>query len=487
MKPTHLLGIDFGASSLRIQWSTLNPNGQDYLPPTGADFAEARDGVMPQLLELDAARRRIVCYGRKAEYRLREEGGSPRMLSNLKAALEGGAEAVSGRDEAFRWCEALLQEVAVSLAKRYNSPLTPEYGWAIYAGAPDRWSHETHAAYKQMLERCFVGGQISLVMEATAALHYHLHHKALPPVAAGSRVLIVNCGDGGTDFVAGALNSGSDTLENIRSYRDDFGNRRFDERIARYIAAASNIALSGPPPADLLQNSKCFKEQFSKEMAQGLDSSEMRGPLLVDGKLHPCPDIVLTRSRFESDEVAGRAIREFSRALNRALNALGLQAETVDAVLPVGGGANWYFLPDLLERRFPGRRAKDTPAPHLAVAQGLTFTHALPQSGIPAGEVATPTGYRIRIQGKVYSLPVGAQLSRAEIPSLEPAGDDGVVGEVRPNRTDPAMVGLKNLSRVSWTLILPNGTRRGVDPGKSAKLTSGSTIDFNGVQGEVRG
>lgn len=61
-----------------------------------------------------------------------------------------------------------------------------------------------------------------------------------------------------------------------------------------------------------------------------------------------------------------------------------------------------------------------------------------------------------------------------------------VKGEVISSRNDPALLGLRNCSGVTWEAILPNGTTKGYPDGQVIKLGKGMKINFgNGNVAEV--
>ena len=61
-----------------------------------------------------------------------------------------------------------------------------------------------------------------------------------------------------------------------------------------------------------------------------------------------------------------------------------------------------------------------------------------------------------------------------------------VKGEIVTSKTDPNLLGLKNLSENSWTAILPNGTTKPYEKDKVIKLGKGLKINFgNGNEAEV--
>lgn len=60
------------------------------------------------------------------------------------------------------------------------------------------------------------------------------------------------------------------------------------------------------------------------------------------------------------------------------------------------------------------------------------------------------------------------------------------LAEVSQNPTNPAILGLKNLSTEKWVRELPDGTMQDVPPGRSVALSEGLRINFGPWSGEVR-
>jgi hypothetical protein len=67
-----------------------------------------------------------------------------------------------------------------------------------------------------------------------------------------------------------------------------------------------------------------------------------------------------------------------------------------------------------------------------------------------------------------------------------PASSQSQLGEVVPNPTNPAILGLKNLTEGTWSATLANGTRVQVAPGRRVRLAPNYKIDFGGVTGTIR-
>jgi hypothetical protein len=129
---------------------------------------------------------------------------------------------------------------------------------------------------------------------------------------------------------------------------------------------------------------------------------------------------------------------------------------------------------------------------------GTTFLASLVMSGgIRLGSLGTGTRSRQRsaqaLQSSRFSLTVAgrtlpldddARLTSTDIPGLQ-GSTSSIVAEVSRNPKDPAVLGLKNLSRGAWSARMASGEVRTVMPGKSIKLEAGTRINFGPVQGTV--
>lgn len=102
-------------------------------------------------------------------------------------------------------------------------------------------------------------------------------------------------------------------------------------------------------------------------------------------------------------------------------------------------------------------RAADAPAP------SMTWDDA---SNLLVIEIGT---------ARVPAVP-GAHLYARQAPGALPMNDDGVVGEVNANPNDPAVLGIKNLSKQTWEVTTEPGERRELVPGRTVRLARNTRI-----------
>jgi hypothetical protein len=103
----------------------------------------------------------------------------------------------------------------------------------------------------------------------------------------------------------------------------------------------------------------------------------------------------------------------------------------------------------------------------------------------PAGRGAVGAFVLQLSNGKSLALSKGATLAAADLPGLHSVPPGGAVAAVNAHPTDPAIVGLQNLSQLPWRVYLANGDSVEIKPGKSTRLAAGVKFDFGSIRGEV--
>jgi Trypsin-like peptidase domain len=98
-----------------------------------------------------------------------------------------------------------------------------------------------------------------------------------------------------------------------------------------------------------------------------------------------------------------------------------------------------------------------------------------------------PAGFYLRLSdGRSVQLPIGANLTAANLPGLSSNLPGGLVARVTTHPTDPRNCGFQNLSQTPWRVRLPDGKKAEIAPGKNVRLVAGLWIYFGRVDGEVR-
>lgn len=91
----------------------------------------------------------------------------------------------------------------------------------------------------------------------------------------------------------------------------------------------------------------------------------------------------------------------------------------------------------------------------------------------------------LELEGQPVILQVGTQLTPHHLHGL--SGDYSTpLAEVTRSPSNPALLGLKNLSGEKWTFTRPDGTTANVPPDRNAPLLSGNLLHFGAVEGKVR-
>jgi clan AA aspartic protease (TIGR02281 family) len=88
--------------------------------------------------------------------------------------------------------------------------------------------------------------------------------------------------------------------------------------------------------------------------------------------------------------------------------------------------------------------------------------------------------------GREFTLVEGVRLAPRDILGLEPKDKNVWVAEVLRNPDNPAVVGLKNLSRHRWRATFATGRQVDIDPERSLRLENGANVNFGTTEGRIR-
>jgi hypothetical protein len=138
----------------------------------------------------------------------------------------------------------------------------------------------------------------------------------------------------------------------------------------------------------------------------------------------------------------------------------------------------------------PDQSARFVASAALGVSLGVAVTLAegtpLKAFPVPRPSPSPVAGLSLRFpSGRAIPLAEGVCLSRDDIPGLAPRLLRRTIARVVPNPKIPAVLGLMNLSRRSWSVSFPDGSQAAVAPGRSVRLLSGVRIDFGPLWVEV--
>jgi hypothetical protein len=79
----------------------------------------------------------------------------------------------------------------------------------------------------------------------------------------------------------------------------------------------------------------------------------------------------------------------------------------------------------------------------------------------------------------------GTKITAADLLAMTGKQATDPAAEVVHNPGDARVFGLKNLSGLAWSAIMPEGQRRRIDPGKSIRLVPGTSVDFGVAKGDI--
>jgi len=102
-----------------------------------------------------------------------------------------------------------------------------------------------------------------------------------------------------------------------------------------------------------------------------------------------------------------------------------------------------------------------------------------------AAAPALSARFTLHLAGRALALYADTQVWEQDLPGLQAQAGNGVVAQVNHHPSDPTILGLRNLSRGSWTVTAAGNTRQ-VHPGQSVKLAARTTINFGPLHGDMR-
>lgn len=93
-----------------------------------------------------------------------------------------------------------------------------------------------------------------------------------------------------------------------------------------------------------------------------------------------------------------------------------------------------------------------------------------------------PTIPLLRVGRRAWTLADGLRIDAAAI-----GGGAGVGAALERHPTRPDLLGIRNLTTRRWQVLLPEGERHGVEPGRAIRVIAGMRLDFGPVSGTVTG
>lgn len=94
--------------------------------------------------------------------------------------------------------------------------------------------------------------------------------------------------------------------------------------------------------------------------------------------------------------------------------------------------------------------------------------------------------YRLALSRSTIMLTHDAKLYPHHVCDQDDFDFSTAIAEIARHPADPNVWGLKNCTAGKWSVTMPDGTLRDVEPGKSVRLAAGIKINFGTSSGEIR-
>jgi hypothetical protein len=140
----------------------------------------------------------------------------------------------------------------------------------------------------------------------------------------------------------------------------------------------------------------------------------------------------------------------------------------------------------------PVDRAMPAAAPDTNAVAERTTAHPAMVPASPAAQIGSLTwdddsNLRVLEVGTArIPATAGSRLYERQVPGARSGQGDAVVAEVTAHPNDPSVLGLKNLSDQSWSLVTVEGEQRELAPGRSIRLVAGLQVRIGDLSVRVR-
>ncbi len=365
-KVIRYLGLDFGNSSSQVCVTTAGGEGVYHEPRPVVVKGQSRISSLV-LLDQNQAQAAIA-VGTETYQGGRFSAGSLSLQQEIKTGL------LQDNPEAEKCLAYLAQVFANDLKETFSVDQLASDAFVTAIGWPVAWEKDKIVANKIKAGLEPAGFTTSKGSdEPRAALYYSVYRDWVKFYRGQSkRVLIIDLA--GTDTRLSIFEQvDSDAPKLIKNQVIAWGGDALDWRLLngwflpQYWAGKNT--LTDWQRQVLRFWVRDLKEIFSEHVKRGdqrasADFRELGLPKRVE----------LSREQFESSDVAGSSIFSleafFSEARKDPLFA------QVDQILLIGGSANWYFVPAIVQKVWPGSTVSILDEPELAVAKGLALIAA---------------------------------------------------------------------------------------------------------------
>lgn len=150
------------------------------------------------------------------------------------------------------------------------------------------------------------------------------------------------------------------------------------------------------------------------------------------------------------------------------------------------------FAPGGMSTIRPVERAMPAAAPDANAVAERTTAHPAMVPASPAAQIGSLTwdddsNLRVLEVGTArIPATAGSRLYERQVPGARSGQGDAVVAEVTAHPNDPSVLGLKNLSDQSWSLVTVEGEQRELAPGRSIRLVAGLQVRIGDLSVRVR-
>jgi molecular chaperone DnaK (HSP70) len=205
-----------------------------------------------------------------------------------------------------------------------------------------------------------------VVPEPLAVLAAFLQQQKLKPLAAGEMQHILVLDGGSSSFRVACverLDNGELTvIDNQELLPAGPG---FDQILWEWLTRRLPAQPDDQTLRELALFTQDFKVQMSRSFAHG--KAEHAQFCMLTGQASP---LHITIRREEFEQMAAPLLEQLSTALSEAPARIGLQCSDIAYILLAGGGAGWYFLPEMVQKTMCQAPLKEA-HPEETIARGL--------------------------------------------------------------------------------------------------------------------
>lgn len=192
------------------------------------------------------------------------------------------------------------------------------------------------------------GMQVNQVVpDALAVVAAFQQQEALLPLAAGqAQYLLVIDGGSSSYRVSCVERLDNEEMTVIDNQVLSIGGVSFDRTILAWLQAHLSSQNDSQTSRELAIITRDFKSQMSRSF--GRDKQVHTQYCMLTDRTSP-QQITIRREEFE--QLVGNFVQQLETAIDDAPSRIGLQREDIDYVLLAGGGAGWYFIPEMIRKK----------------------------------------------------------------------------------------------------------------------------------------